>query len=468
MKIAIVAAGFTPAEADKLRRAMATFRRLGTIHEFRRKMIAGMVRNGYEAEFALRCFHQIEGFGEYGFPESHAASFALLVYASCWLKAKYPDVFCAAILNSQPMGFYAPAQLIRDAREHGVQVRPVDVNFSDWDSTLEEAAFDPARIRPEHRSMAGVIETRRAVRLGFHQVKGLREADMQQLVARRGAGYGSVRALWLRSGLSRSAIERLADADAFRSMGLDRRQALWEVRALDQKSAAEAMPLFAAMKGEADALADIQAEPSVRLPAMRDSEHVVQDYRYLSLSLKAHPVGFLRQKLGRMGVAPSDRVRGAPNGRRITAAGLVLVRQRPGTAKGVIFMTLEDEAGIVNVIVWPKIFERFRAVVMGARLVKVSGRLQSAQGIVHLVADHVEDISALLGDLEARGAALESLARSDEVRRPGVDQRERRSEDRWRAQGAAAPPPERKNAYASPGPVGSPVAEVMPKGRNFH
>ncbi len=473
MKIAIVAAGFTPAEADKLRRAMATFRRLGTIHEFRHKMVSGMVANGYEAEFALRCFQQIEGFGDYGFPESHAASFALLVYASCWLKAKYPDVFCAALLNSQPMGFYAPAQLVRDAREHGVEVRPVDVNLSEWNSTLEEAVFDPRRIAPAHRSMVGVIETRRAVRLGFHQVKGLGEDDMKKLVAHRGDGYPSIRALWLRSGLTRSTIERLADADCFRSMGLDRRQALWEARALDAKSAAEAMPLFEAAKARAESIDGIQAEPQVLLPTMRDSEHVVQDYRTLTLSLKAHPLSFLRDRLSAMGVGTSERIKTSPNGRRLTAAGLVLVRQRPGTAKGVIFMTMEDETGVLNVIVWPKVFERFRPVVMGARLVTVRGRLQSAEDVTHLVAEHIEDISPLLGLLEAQGADLESLARADEVRRPGVDQRERRSEDQWR-RGVA---PDSASGF-EPGsgpplptalvPRHVPAAEVMPKGRNFH
>ena len=216
--------------ADRLRRAMATFRRVGTIHTFQQKMIDGMVANGYEADFAERCFRQIEGFGEYGFPESHAASFALLVYASCWLKAHYPDVFCAAILNAQPMGFYAPSQLVRDAREHGVEIRPVDINASDWDSTLEDRDPDEAqtamRIMRRHREMENVIETQKAVRLGFRQGKGLREDDMAQLVKRRGRGYDSVRDLWLRSGLKRAQIERLADADAFRSIGLDRRAAL--------------------------------------------------------------------------------------------------------------------------------------------------------------------------------------------------------------------------------------------------
>jgi error-prone DNA polymerase len=345
-------------------------------------------------------------------------------------------------------------------------MRPVDVNFSNWDSTLEETAFNASRIAPAHRSMAGVIATNRAVRLGFHQVKGLREDDMLRLVAMRGEGYSSIRALWLRSGLTRSAIERLADADCFRSMGLDRRQALWEARALDRNSAAEAMPLFEAVKSAPEALEDIQAEPQVLLPRMRDSEHVVQDYRYLSLSLKAHPLSFLRKQLSGMGVENAERVRSTPDGRRLTTAGLVLVRQRPGTAKGVIFMTLEDETGVVNVIVWPKVFERFRSVVMGARLVKVRGRLQNSQGIVHLVAEYIEDISPHLALLEDQGIRLESLAHGDEVRRPGVDQRERRKEDHWRQPNPGhRPAPERS---ADLGQRSLPVAQVMPKGRNFH
>ena len=244
MKIAIVAGGFEPGEADQLRRAMATFKRTGTIGNYRERMIKGMVSRGYPQEFAERCFKQIEGFGEYGFPESHAASFALLVYASCWFKTYYPDVFCAAILNSQPMGFYRPAQLVRDAEEHGVEIRPVDINHSGWDCALEETPFDPSRIAARHAEMRGVIKARHAVRLGFRQVKGLSEERMEQFVGRRGLGYNSVRDVWLRSGLDVGEIERLAEADAFRSIGLDRRAALWAVRALDGKSAAEKLPLF--------------------------------------------------------------------------------------------------------------------------------------------------------------------------------------------------------------------------------
>ncbi len=451
MQIAITAAGFTPGEADRLRRAMATFRRVGTIHTFQKKMIDGMVANGYDADFAERCFRQIEGFGEYGFPESHAASFALLVYASCWLKAYYPDVFCAAILNSQPMGFYAPAQLVRDAREHGVEIRPVDINHSGWDSGLEQGRFDPRAIERRHASMRDVIRTAKAVRLGFHQVTGLSETEMQALVAHRGEGYRSVRDLWLRSGLSRSVIERLADADAFRSIGLDRRQALWAVRALNEKSAAERLPLF----DRADH-AGLYAEPEVSLPAMAPGEQVVNDYRYLSLSLKAHPVSFLRPQLGAAGVLPSRDLETAPNGRRVSVAGLVLVRQRPGSAKGVIFMTIEDETGVANIIVWPKVFEKYRSLVMGARLVKVRGRLQRADGVIHVVAEHVEDITQALGILERDLKDFGGLANADEVRRPVAEQR--------LSHKATGP----LRVLADDIPVSDEVRKVMPRGRNFH
>ncbi len=437
MQIAIVAAGFTPAEADKLRRAMATFRRTGTIHKFHRKMIVGMVANGYEAEFAERCFKQIEGFGDYGFPESHAASFALLVYASAWLKAFYPDIFCAALLNSQPMGFYAPAQLVRDAREHGVEIREADINCSDWDSTLEEATFSSANIHRRHGSMRTVIRTRHAVRLGLRHIKGLRQADIERLVFARGKGYRSVREVWLRSGLGRAVIERLADADAFRSIGLDRREALWQARALDAKSAAESMPLFENAFGTTEQFEDIQAEPETHLPAMLPGEHVINDYRYMSLSLKAHPVSFLRDELATSGIVTAEALADIRNGRRVTVSGLVLVRQRPGTASGVVFMTLEDETGVANVIVWPKIFEKYRSEVMGARLVKIRGRLQSAENVVHIIAEHIENTTHELARLETQSPDNTQYAP------PGL-------------------------VAAAPNNSAQTTAGVMPKGRNFH
>ncbi len=460
MQIAITAAEFTPAEADRLRRAMATFRRTGQVSSFQKRMVEGMVRRGYDPDFAARCFSQIEGFGEYGFPESHAASFALLVYVSCWFKAFYPDIFCAAILNSQPMGFYAPAQLVRDAREHGVDIRPVDVNHASWDCLLEggeneACAFDPARIAARHRSMAGVIRSEKAVRLGFRQIKGMPEEAATLLVSRRGSGYDSVRDLWLRTRLPRAVIEKLADADCFASLGLSRRDALWAAQALDGEAAVEVLPLFETAPQE-----DLQREAEMALPRMLPGEEVLNDYRTLTFSLKAHPVSFLREAMQRAGLKSAADLENLPSGAKVEIAGLVLVRQRPGSAKGVIFMTLEDETGTANVIVWPKVFERYRPVVMGARLVALRGRLQKAHGVIHVVADHLVDASSRLGLLLEELKTFDTLAHADEVRRPGVDQRQAKREKIPHPALPAAPPPGH--------PRRSAMADLMPKGRNFH
>ncbi len=414
MKIAIVAGGFTPSEADKLRRAMATFRRVGTIGTFQHKMIEGMVANGYERDFAERCFHQIEGFGEYGFPESHAASFALLVYASAWLKCHYPDVFAAALLNAQPMGFYAPAQIVRDVREHGVEVRPPDVNFSDVDATLEAGPIAAERLHELHREMADDIRTTHAIRLGLRAIKGLKEDEATLVEQKRGQGYDSLRDLWLRTGLSPRVIERLADADAFGSLGLTRRDALWAVKALGRSGDHEDLPLFRAQVAAA-------REPDVALTPMPPGEEVVNDYRFLKLSLRAHPSSFLRADLARRHIATNATLRSTRNGARVRISGLITVRQRPGTAKGVIFMTIEDETAIANIIVWPKLFERFRSVVLGARYVAVSGRMQAESGVIHVVADKLEDLTPLLGRLAEGGAEIDGFARCDEVRRPVQD-----------------------------------------------
>jgi error-prone DNA polymerase len=462
MKIAIVAAGFTPSEADQLRRAMATFRRVGTIGAFQTKMIEGMAARGYEREFAERCFKQIEGFGEYGFPESHAASFALLVYASAWLKCRYPDAFCASLLNAQPMGFYAPAQIVRDAREHGVELREVDANLSDWDCTLE-AGDDPARpdkgtsIHRRHAAMAPDIRATHAVRLGFRQILGVSETDMKRLVDRRGAGYDSIRDLWLRSGLGSGVLERLADADAFRSLGLDRRMALWAVRGLDRVGDQDDLPLFSASRPPRE------HEPDARLPPMPLGAHVVEDYRSLSLSLKAHPVAFMRRRLEARGILRSEALAVVAPDRRLTVAGLVLVRQRPGTASGVIFMTIEDETGVANVIVWPKVFERLRAIVIGARFVAVTGKLQREGAVIHVIADRMEDLTPMLGQLSERGATLDGTIPADEARRPppaGGDRRGSRM----------APAPARPAApeTAAPEPPPRELIRAMPGGRNFH
>jgi error-prone DNA polymerase len=455
MRIAIVAAGFEPSEADRLRRAMATFKRVGTIGTFRDKMVEGMVARGYERDFALRCFSQIEGFGTYGFPESHAASFALLVYASSWLKCRYPDVFACALLNAQPMGFYAPAQIVRDAREHGVPVRPVDVNASGWDHALEPArAGEAAGIHPRHAGMRDDILGDQALRLGFRQIKGVSQADMDRLTACRGEGFDSVRDLWLRTGLGPAILERLAEADAFRSLGLDRRNALWAIRGLNRAGDKDDLPLFALGEGR-------EHEAEAALPPMRLGEHVVEDFRHLSLSLKAHPVSFVRAELDRRRILRSAALAETAPGRRVTVAGLVLVRQRPGSAQGVIFMTIEDETGVANIIVWPKVFERMRAAVIAARMVAVTGKLQSESDVIHVVADTITDVSSLLGALSARGPELADLARADEIKRPQTFSALKR--DHGVERGLQIGPLSPDSRAADRGAAG-----VMPKGRNFH
>jgi len=389
MRIAIVAAGFTPPEADKLRRAMATFRHVGTIGQLRDKFIAGMLKNGYPLEFVENCFRQIEGFGEYGFPESHAYSFALLAYASAWFKCHYPDVFAAALINSQPMGFYAPAQIVRDAAEHGIVIRPVDINSSYHDCSLEPAGPDKASLHERHADMAGDIRSTHAIRLGFCQIKGMSQAEGDTISDHRDRGFDSIRDLWLRTGLAPTTLEKLAKADAFRSLGLSRRDALWSVRALRRSGDKDDLPLFAPNTMP-------EQEPDSALTPMLPGEEVIEDYRHLHLSLKAHPVSFLRPEMSKSRITLHDHLRHMSTGRRVTVSGLVLVRQRPGTAGGVIFLTLEDETGIANVIVWPKVFETYRPVVLGSRLIAVTGTLQNESGVIHVVADRIEDCSALM------------------------------------------------------------------------
>ena len=443
MKIAIVAGGFTPGEADKLRRAMATFKRTGTIGTFRTKMIDGMVARNYPREFAERCFSQIEGFGEYGFPESHAASFALLVYASAWLKCRYPDVFAAALLNAQPMGFYAPAQIVRDLREHGVEVRPVDVNHSDWDATLEPGPRAATRLHALHRDMAGDIHSDQAVRLGFRQIKGLAADDAERIVSARRVPHGeiprpfaSVRDLWLRTGLSPHVIERLADADACGSLGLGRRRALWAAKALGRVGDGDDdLPLFRSLSASPATTrpaptAIVPSEPPVALPAMPAGEEVVNDYRFLSLSLRRHPAAFLRADLTARGVVRNAELRERASGVFVTVSGLVTIRQRPGSAHGVIFMTIEDESGIANIIVWPQTFERFRPIVLGARYVAVHGKLQQEAGVIHVVATRIEDLTSLLARLTEASPPIEALARADEVKRPHDENINRRARGR--------------------------------------
>jgi error-prone DNA polymerase len=444
MKIAIVAAGFSPEDADKLRRAMATFRRNGTIHHFEKKLIEGMTARGYERAFAERCFSEIKGFGDYGFPESHAASFALLVYVSAWMKRHYPAAFAAALLNSQPMGFYAPAQIVRDAQEHGVEVLPVDVNFSDWDCTLESSPHAQRGRRADWGGM-GQKGGGYALRLGFRQVKGFSEEDARRLVGTRGNSYADPLALWRRARIPPAALEVLARADAFRSMGLGRREALWAVKGL----APSPLPLFAAMGEEEQG-----EEPRVALPAMAMGEQVCDDYRSLRLSLKAHPLALLRDDVARRGHVPAAVLAELPDGRPVKVAGIVLVRQRPGTASGVIFATLEDETGVANIVIWPRTFERFRRTVLTASLMGIKGKLQREGLVIHVVADEIADLTHLLRGLasrdDGRRPAIESLARADAVKHPNrPDPRDGDLDPRLRRHAPVSPVPRRDPVYPS-------------------
>jgi error-prone DNA polymerase len=397
MKIAIVAAGFTPSEADELRRSMATFKAKGLVTKFEKKLIDGMQKNGYTLEYAQRVFKQLEGFGSYGFPESHAASFALLVYVSSWLKCYFPDVFGCAILNSMPMGFYQPAQLVIDARNHGVEVRPVDVNYSLWDNLLEEKSGKYC-----------------ALRLGLRQVKGLREEDMQLLVAHRGKGYMYINQL-RDAGVPEAALEKLADADAFRSVNQDRREALWELIAKDRP-----IDLFNGQPTETPA-------EKVNLPEMSASEHVVHDYASTSLSLKAHPVSFVREKLSEQKIFSTAALTELKDGVFVKVAGLVLVRQRPGTAGGICFMTIEDETGVANLVIFASLFDKFRKEILQSRLIMVKGRLQREGEVIHVIVKRCYDLSKLLRQLTPmhnEQLPLLTLARADEKSiPPGLDKR---------------------------------------------
>jgi len=388
MKIAIVAAGFTPAEADGLRRSMATFKSKGLVVQYEKKLVEGMVKNGYTEDYARRVFKQLEGFGSYGFPESHAASFALLVYVSSWIKYYYPEIFAAALLNSMPMGFYQPAQIVIDAQKHGVQVRPVDVNLSLWDNLLEEKA---GRYH--------------ALRLGFRQVKGLREDEIWTLISCRNQPYQSIHEI-RDKGVSQATIEKLADADAFGSMGMDRRKAMWEASALADRP----MGIFNGQSSQSE------HEPQVQLPRMSASEHVVQDYASTSLSLKAHPVSFVREKLDAQHAVTAANISAYRNGMIIRVAGLVLVRQRPGTAGGVCFITIEDETGFTNLVVFQNLFETYRKEILRARLLMVEGKLQREGEVTHVIVRRCFDMSFLLRDMNQTGIdpPVQTLSRADE------------------------------------------------------
>jgi error-prone DNA polymerase len=480
MKIALDAAKFSSAEANRLRKAMATFRSRGMVDELQDMMVERMVNRGYDRDFAQRCFNQIRGFGEYGFPESHAASFAHLVYVSSWLKCHYPAVFAAALLNSQPMGFYAPAQIVRDAAEHGVRVLPADVNESGWDCALEDvgkgqrvafaklrlggcelavAEKDPLRLslsKPTRDvSDHGRLDTGFALRLGLRQIDGLREVTAAELVAAREVGgpFPDVAALRDRARLSPAHIERLAAADAFGSLGLPRRQALWDARSL---VGGPELPLFAHAAAR-DEGAETQR---TALPRMPLSEEVVADYQTQRLSLKAHPLAFLRASLAERGFVRACDLRARKYRSMVQVAGVVLIRQRPGSAKGVCFITIEDETGVVNLVVWPDLKEKQRKVVMGARLMEVRGRVEYDDEVIHVIAQHMTDATHLLHAL-SEDLLPQTTARADHCNNP--------LPERWEP----PPPGNRECGFHDPGSSGHPrdvrvIPKVLPPSRDFH
>jgi error-prone DNA polymerase len=468
MQVAIVCAGFTPSEADALRRSMATFKVTGGVSHFKQKLIAGMVERDYTPEFAEKTFSQIEGFGSYGFPESHAASFALIAYASAWMKCHHPDVFCCALLNAQPMGFYATAQIVRDAVLHGVEVRPVSVNESAWDCTLEPPLRHgalPYRHGPQpprhgpppprhgpacpgHLSRQGAgtagpdtpgydgqthdgqthdgqthdgtphDRNMYAVRLGLRMIKALATTHAEEMIARRGNGYRSIEDIWRRLNIPIAALERLAEADAFQTLGLDRRQALWTIRGLSDTR----LPLFDTVPAEPD------AEPAVALAAMTAGRQVVEDYRSTGLSLRRHPVSFLRQDLAQRRIVRCADLATTRDGKRVEVAGIILVRQRPGSARGVLFVTVEDETGHANLILWPSVFEAQRTLVLSASMIACRGKLQREGEVIHVIAEHLTDLSGLLRRVGERDEEFPTPhGRGDEARHGSApDSREKK------------------------------------------
>ncbi|MCA0911093.1 error-prone DNA polymerase [Qipengyuania gaetbuli] len=462
MKIALDAAKFSSKEANRLRKAMATFRSRGMVDELQDMMVERMVARGYDRDFAQRCFNQIRGFGEYGFPESHAASFAHLVYVSSWLKCHFPAAFACALLNSQPMGFYAPAQIVRDAAEHGVRVLPVDVNLSQWDCTLEEVGAASGG-----QGDSGRLDRHVALRLGLRQIDGLPEAVAAQLVAEReeNGAYEDVRALRDRARIGPAHVERLASADAFGSMRLSRRQALWDARSL---VGGADLPLFAAA-----ATRDEGAEVHrTALPQMPLSEEVVADYQTTRLSLKAHPMAFLRASLAERGFVRACDLRARKFRSMVHVAGVVLIRQRPGSAKGVCFITLEDETGVINLVVWPDLKERQRRVVMGARLMEVRGRVEYDDEVIHVIAHHMTDATDQLHRL-SDDMLNAPLARADHVSSPRPDKfnprdnlREGRDDPYQPVEPWQEPPPGNRECGWHQGHRRD--VRIIPKSRDFH
>ncbi|MEG3181903.1 error-prone DNA polymerase [Sphingomonas sp. LT1P40] len=397
MQVAIIGAGFPASEADRLRRAMATFKSTGGIGEFGPKLLAGMRANNISDEFAQRLVAQIEGFSNYGFPESHAASFAKIAYASSWMKCRHPDVFCAALLNAQPMGFYAPAQIVRDARGHGVEALPVCINDSGWDTRMIPGG---PNLRPRAAGFCGDDAdwaSLHPLRLGMRIVQGLAQMDAEHILATRATGgpFASIEEVWRRSGVKPAALERLARADAFQSLGLDRRHALWAVKALREAP----LPLFATMDAHAGRVQPEVVEEPVMLTPLTAGREVVEDYRATQLSLRNHPVHFLRDRLAAAGRVPCGDLARMKDGQRVEVAGLILVRQRPGSAKGVVFITLEDETGIANAVLWPDRFEANRRTVMSATMLGIRGRVQREGLVIHVVVDHLTDLTGMLRDV---------------------------------------------------------------------
>ena len=469
MKIALDAAKFSSREANRLRKAMATFRSRGMVDELQDMMVERMVERGYDREFAQRCFNQIRGFGEYGFPESHAASFAHLVYVSSWLKCHFPAAFGCALLNSQPMGFYAPAQIVRDAREHGVSVLPADVNLSQWDCTLEDIGGEtPANGRERGR---GRQDRNIALRLGLRQVDGLPEAVAARLIAEREAGgpYADVAALKDRARIGPAHIERLASGDCFGSMQLSRRQALWDARSI---VGGADLPLFAAAAAREEGAETVRTQ----LPAMPLSEEVVADYQTTRLSLKAHPMAFLRASLAERGFVRACDLRSRKFRSMVHVAGVVLIRQRPGSAKGVCFITLEDETGVINLVVWPDLKEKQRRVVMGSRLMEVRGRVEYDDEVIHVIAHHMEDATHQLYRL-SDDMLNAPVARADHVTTPlpakfnPRDNLREGGDDPYRpVEPWEEPPPgNRECGWFGPNSGGHPRdARIIPPSRDFH
>jgi error-prone DNA polymerase len=373
MQLAIVAAGFDPGEADQLRRSMAAWKRRGGLEYFRGRVLEGMAARGYSTDFAEQVFEQIKGFGSYGFPESHSASFALIVYVSCWLKRHHPEAFCCAMLNSQPLGFYSPDQLVQDARRHGIAVRPVDVRYSDWDCTLED-------VRDEAPA---------AIRLGLREVGGLREDAARRIVQARASGpFLDVAQLCERATLDAREQALLADAGALKGLAGHRHRARWAVEGVEKQ-----LPLFGTV-----------GEGKVQLPVPKAFEDMQADYASLGLTLGRHPLSMLRRQLAARRCRRSRELAPLAHGTPVRLAGLVTLRQRPETASGVTFVTLEDEDGLFNVVVWKHVAERQRRVLLESRLLQVEGRLESAEGVQHLIAERLQDLSPLLGALDGPGS----------------------------------------------------------------